>query len=141
MAHFDLFAAQAMLYFVMVSFAEASQRLTPSEAVAWNGFMGVGDNVVNEMPGQSLRRLREITSSRGDSGTSAERQRFVDWITAAVAARNVAGLADPGRHNLYPVDFDVLVERHALLGMSRDQVIERQPALRGMSPPPVFARE
>ena len=35
MAHFDLFAAQAMLYFATVSFAEASQRLTPTESAAW----------------------------------------------------------------------------------------------------------
>jgi hypothetical protein len=27
LAHFDLFAAQAMLYFAMVSFAEVSQRI------------------------------------------------------------------------------------------------------------------
>jgi hypothetical protein len=82
--------------------------------------------------------LREITRSRGHAGTSDERQRFVEWITTAIATRNIAGLADPIRHNLYPVDFDALIERHGLLGMSRDQVIARLPALRGMSPPPVF---
>src|SRR4029079_7327995 len=38
LAHFDLFAAQAMLYFATVSFAEASQRLVPKEAAAWGGF-------------------------------------------------------------------------------------------------------
>jgi FADH2 O2-dependent halogenase len=138
MAQFDLFAAQAMLYFVTVSFAEASQRLGPSETVAWNGFMGVGDEVLDGVPRESLRRLREITHSRGHAGTSDERQRFVEWLTAAIAPRNVAGLADPARHNLYPVDFDALIEHHGLLGMSRDQVITRLPALRGMSPPPVF---
>src|SRR5205085_7192303 len=43
MTHFDLFAAQAMLYFATVSFAEVSQRLEPDDSVAWNGFLGVGD--------------------------------------------------------------------------------------------------
>jgi len=139
MAQFDLFAAQAMLYFVTVSFAEASQRLAPSDSVAWNGFMGVGDDVLNSVPRESLRRLREITLSRGHVGTPGERQRFVEWITATIDGRNVAGLADPFRHNLYPVDFEALVDGHGLLGMRRDQVIERLPALRGMSPPPAFA--
>jgi hypothetical protein len=60
----------------------------------------------------------------------------VDWITQAIAPRNIAGLADPARRNLYPVDFDVLVARHALLGMSREQLIQGLPAMRGMAPPP-----
>jgi hypothetical protein len=53
----------------------------------------------------------------------------------------VAGLAEPARRNLYPVDLDVLVERHALLGMSREQLLEKLPALRGQGPTPVFGDE
>ena len=131
MAHFDLFAAQAMLYFATVSFAEVTQRLKGDDAVAWNGFLGVGDPVLEPLPGESLRRLRAMT----DKGKGADdREQFVEWITEAIAARNIAGLADSGRKNLYPVDFDVLVERHALLGMARDQLLSAFPALRGMSP-------
>ena len=140
MAHFDLFAAQSMLYFATVSFAEASQRLSPTDAVAWNGFMGVGDSVLNRLPGESLRQLRKITRSCGDPGTREQRRGFVDWMTDSIARRNVAGLADPARHNIYPVDFDALVDSHQLLGMTRAQVVERLPWLRGMSPPPVFTR-
>ena len=136
MAHFDLFAAQAMLYFAAVSFAEASQRLAPTESVAWNGFLGVGDSVLGALPRESLRRLREITQGRGEPGTAAERRKFVDWITQAIAPRNIAGLADPARRNLYPVDFDALISRHALLGMSREQLLQGLPAMRGMAPPP-----
>ena len=40
MAQFDLFAAQAMLYFAAVSFAEVGQRIAPDESVAWRGFLG-----------------------------------------------------------------------------------------------------
>ena len=69
----------------------------------------------------------------------SERRRFAEWVTRAIAPRNVAGLADPARHNLYPVDLDVLIERHALLGMSRDRLVEALPALRGMAPEPAFA--
>src|SRR5947207_9960115 len=93
MAHFDLFAAQAMLYFATVSFAEASQRLTPTESVAWNGFLGVGDPVLEPLPRESLRRLREITCSRGETGSDAERKEFSDWIAHAISACNIAGLA------------------------------------------------
>jgi hypothetical protein len=37
------------------------------------------------------------------------------------------------------VDLDVLVERHALLGMSREQLLDRLPALRGQALKPAFA--
>ena len=135
MAHFDLFAAQAMLYFATVSFAEVSQRLTPKESAAWNGFLGVGDPVLEPLARDSLRRLRQITQRRAEIGTSAKRRGFEDWIGQVIAPRNIAGLAAPARRNLYPVDFDALIERHELLGMSRDQLLEGLPALRGMAPP------
>lgn len=138
MAHFDLFAAQAMLYFATVSFAEASQRLKPTESVAWNGFLGVGDPVLQPLARESLRRLREITQGRAEVGTPAQRTDFVEWIAQAIAPRNIAGLAEAERRNLYPVDFDALIERHALLGMSRDELIEALPALRGTAPPQAF---
>ncbi|MEP6905740.1 MAG: FAD-dependent monooxygenase [Gemmatimonadales bacterium] len=133
MAHFDLFAAQAMLYFATVSFAEVGQRLKPDSSAAWKGMLGVGDPVLEPLARESLRRLRGITKSNGETGTLEERQVFVDWITDAISQRNIAGLADPERHNLYPVDFDVLVEKHALLGMSREELVAALPALRGNS--------
>jgi tetracycline 7-halogenase / FADH2 O2-dependent halogenase len=135
MAHFDLFAAQAMLYFTTVSFAEVSQRLKPTEAAAWRGFLGVGDPVLGPLPREALRRLKRIADSRGGVGTSDSRRGFKDWLTHAIAPRNIAGLADPARRNLYPVDFDALIEGHALLGMTRDQVLQGLPALRGMGAP------
>lgn len=138
MAHFDLFAAQAMLYFAAVSFAEVRQRLTGEASAAWNGFLGVGDAALERVPGEALERLQRITKRRGEMGAVHERGEFAEWIARAIAARNVAGLADPERHNLYPVDLDLLVERHALLGMTREQVVDALPALRGMSPAPDF---
>ena len=138
MTHFELFAAHAMLYFGTVSFSEVSQRLTPEEATAWTGFLGVGDPVLGPLPRQALQRLRQITQRRGNAGTSDERRGFAEWVTHAIAPRNIAGLADTARRNLYPVDLDVLIERHALLGKSRDQLLEALPALRGMAPEPSF---
>jgi FADH2 O2-dependent halogenase len=136
MAHFDLFAAQAMLYFATVSFAEVSQRLAPTDAAAWTGFLGADDPVIGPLAGEALQRLQRITESRAEAGTPLERRDFSHWMARSIAPRNIAGLADPRRRNLYPVDFDALVEAHALLGMSRDEVIAALPALRGMAPEP-----
>ncbi|MCY7379856.1 MAG: tryptophan 7-halogenase, partial [Gemmatimonadaceae bacterium] len=139
MTHFDLFAAHAMLYFAIVSFAEVSQRMAPEESAAWNGFLGVDDDVVHPLLGEGLQRLGAITKRSGSVGTADERRAFADWVARAIAPRNIAGLAEPGRRNLYPLDLDALVEKHALLGMSRAQLIDALPALRGMAPEPSFA--
>jgi FADH2 O2-dependent halogenase len=136
MAHFDLFAAHAMLYFATVSFAEVSQRLKPTDIAAWSGFLGTGDPVLEPLPKEALRRLREITQRRGAVGSPAERSAFAEWLAEKIAPRNIAGLANASRSNLYPVDFDALIDGHALLGMSRDQVVEALPALRGMTSSP-----
>ena len=141
MAHFDLLAAHAMMYFATASFAEVQQRLTPDDAIAWSGFLGVGDEVLGPLPREALRRLRQITLSTGGTGTASARQRFAEWMRHAIGPRNIAGLASPARRNLYPVDFDALVEGHSLLGMTRAELIEALPALRGMTPEPTsFAR-
>ena len=138
MAHFDLFAAHAMLYFATVSFAEVSQRLKPTDTGAWNGFLGVGDPALEPLPRRALERLRHITKGRGAAGTPEDRSNFSEWLARQIAPRNIAGLADTGRHNLYPVDFDALIEGHRLLGMSRGEVVAALPALRGMTPAPAF---
>ena len=99
----------------------------------------MGDPVLGPLARESFERLRRITGETGAPGSAGKRAEFVEWIGRAIAPRNVAGLADPARRNLYPVDFDVLMERHALLGMSREQLFERLPALRGLGPSPTFA--
>ena len=128
MTHFDLFVAQAMIYFATVSFAEVKQRLIGGDEVAWDGFLGVGDPLLEPLPSEALQRLRALRHS-----DKSERQQFVQWVAESIAPRNIAGLADPERRNLYPLDLDVLVERHALLGLSREEIIAALPALRGLS--------
>ena len=125
MTHFDLLAAHAMLYFATVSFAEVSQRLKPRDDVAWDGFLGTGDPILSSLPHGSLLALRSMTASDG------ERRRFGNWIARSIEPRNIAGLSDRRRGNLYPVDLDALVERHQLLGMSRSDVLAALPSLRG----------
>ena len=141
MAHFELFAAHAMIYFAIVSFAETRQRLTGDEAAAWSGFLGVGDPVTESLPGESVERLRTMTGGQWGSltGRADDRRRYAQWVASAIAPRNVAGLADPARNHLYPVDLDVLIDRHQLLGLSRDQLVASLPALRGVAPEPAFA--
>lgn len=117
MEDFDRFAAQALIYFATVSFAEVRQRLVKADP--WDGFLGVGDPVLGPLPRESLRRLR--------------RKNFPQWVASAIAPRNIAGFADPAAHNLYPVDLDVLVDRHALLGLSREEIVAALPALRGVT--------
>ena len=139
MAHFDLFAAHAMIYFATVSYAEAHQRMVASDSVAWNGFLGVGDPIAEPLLQESCSRVREITEGYRLTGSAHDRRRYADWVATAIAPRNVAGLADPARHNLYPVDLEVLVDRHDLFGLSRDQVVAALPALRGMGAEPSIA--
>lgn len=142
MAHFDLFAAHAMIYFASVSYAEARQRLVDgdSERAPWSGFLGVGDPVLASLPAASRRRLRRITRGKRHRGTSTQRREYARWVSDAIAPRNIAGLADPQRSNLYPVDLELLVERHELLGLSRDQLVAGLPALRGVAPLPASER-
>lgn len=125
---FELFAAHAMLYFAVVSYSEVRQRLIPSDDWAWSGFLGVGDPLVTPLFAAASRRLGR--ARRAGSPADA-RQRFAAWIRGAIAPRNVAGLADPRRHNLYPVDLDLLVERADRLGLSREDVLSALPRLRG----------
>jgi tetracycline 7-halogenase / FADH2 O2-dependent halogenase len=140
MAHFDLFEAQAMIYFAAVSFAEVRQRLTvnESDSVAWDGFLGIGDPILEPLPRMALEKLRHITRGQGAAGTAEQRDAFVTWVQTSIAPRNIAGLADPSRRHLYPVDLDLLIDQHALLGLTRDQLVAGLPALRGMSPEPIF---
>jgi hypothetical protein len=56
---------------------------------------------------------------------------FVKWVRRAIGPRNVCGLANPAAHHHYPVDLDLLVARHAVLGMSRESLVNALPLLRG----------
>jgi len=126
MARFDLFAAHSMIYFATVSYAEVRQRVHPDQDVAWSGFLGVGDAEIGGVPRASFRRLAHVRSA-------ADARAFVKWVRNAIAARNVCGLANPAAHHCYPVDLDVLLGRHTVLGMSRQSLVSALPALRGFA--------
>jgi FADH2 O2-dependent halogenase len=124
MPRFEVFAAHSMIYFAAVSYAEICQRVRALENPAWSGFLGVGDPRLTGVPRASLRRLRHTR-------TAEDRRAFVKWVRRTIAPRNVCGLANPQYHSLYPIDLDVLLDRHAVLGMTRPALVSALPALRG----------
>ena len=119
MGDFDRFAAGSLLYFAAASFAEASQRLLPGPADgwAWSGFLGSTDPVVREM----LDRVLTALPGPGFEGK----------VRQIIAPRNLAGLADPTRNRLYPVDLEPLIAGAGLLGLTPEEIRREIPRLRG----------
>lgn len=123
MRDFDLFASYSFLYFAAASFAEASQRLLPEPGGipwAWQGFLGSIDPATQEMLDRTLTTLRQGPA-----------ERFEEEVRSSIAPRNLAGLADPSRNRLYPVDLEALVESADLLGLTSDEIRREIPRLRG----------
>jgi FADH2 O2-dependent halogenase len=140
MRDFELFVAQSFLYFATVSFEEVDQRLFPSghagQPPAWGGFLGAGDPHLESIFVDSKERLEAILLNREAEPEDSEREDFVTWIRAAIAGRNIAGLGDPDRRNLYPVDLDLLVERADLVGLTPQEMQTQLHRLRGMGEAP-----
>ena len=122
MDDFRAFVAHTMLYFAAASWCEARQRLLDGDHV-WSGFLGAADELLSAAVEQAVGRL-----VGGEGGEAYER-----WVRETIAPRNLAGLADPARENLYPVDLEALVAAAGLLGMSEDEMREALPRLRGSS--------
>lgn len=125
---FRAFVAVGLLYFAAVSFAESRRRLVdpaedPGADDPWEGFLGVGDPVLDALFDKAPARLEKALGS-------GEVAPFEEWVRQGIAPRNVAGLADPERRNLYPVDLEALVNAAPLLGLTPDQVRERLHRLR-----------
>lgn len=137
MVDFALFAAQSFLYFGVVSYAEADQRLRPAGRdgipPAWQGFLGAGDPRLEEVFREAGQRLKSMPRDASGMVSAEDGEAFTRWIAEVIAERNIAGLADPGRRNLYPVDLDLMIERAELLGMTADEMRRQLPLLRGVS--------
>jgi FADH2 O2-dependent halogenase len=124
MQDFELFTAQTMLYFGLVSYAEAKQRLVGGDG--WAPFLGALDPDAEELYRGAVTRLRRM----GDRLTPRDRDGFVRFVAAGIERWNIGGLMDPARRNLYPVDLDALVARAHKLGLTRDEVRRALPRLR-----------
>ncbi len=125
MRDFDLLAAYSHVYFAAASFAETSQRLLPAPpgggAWAWKGFLGSGDPVMKAALERILAALR----------ANPVPTNFEKTVRRAIAPRNLAGLADPSRNRLYPVDLEPLIEAAGLLGFTAEEIRREIPRLRG----------
>jgi FADH2 O2-dependent halogenase len=136
MDHFRLFAAQSFLYFSTVSFQELQQRLQVGSAdpgsSAWQGFLGAGDVDTERLFVESNSRLRALKEVE-DATDTLDAESYDRWIREQIECRNVIGLSDPSRNNLYPVDIDLLLSRAELLGLTRDEMQARVHLLRGGS--------
>lgn len=120
---FGSFTGHALLYFATVSFSEVRQRIGLVPNPAWQGFLGAGDPEWGGVFGESVRRIR----------AGGGRAAYLAWVRERIAPRNIGGLADPARHNLYPVDLDLLIERSHLLGLDPARMLTLVPLLRGGS--------
>ena len=122
---FPLLVAVSGLYFTAVSFAESRRRLVDGGDDPWTGFLGVGDPAFDRLFAEAPERLDAALNG------ALAIEDFERWIREGIAPRNVAGLADPERRNLYPVDLDLLVERAPLLGLTPEKLRGRLHRLRG----------
>ena len=126
MDDFESFTAVAMAYFAAASFDELRQRLLDPPDGGWcqEGFLG-GDEEVRR------RLFEELDERSADPGTAC---RLKDWIGPAIEPRNLIGLDDPGRRNVYPVDLADMERRQdqiaARLGVDVAEVRRRWPRLR-----------
>ena len=140
MPDFPLVAAHAQLYFAAASFTEARQRLVAGDTPgghAWDGFLGATDPLLAGAVAEAHHRLAELRRDAGDGPVGEEESAsFEAWVAETVAPRNLAGLADPARRNLYPVDLDALVGAAHLLGFSEEEMRAALPRLRGGVPEP-----
>lgn len=126
---FRLTAAHAQLYFAAVSWAETQQRLRPDATDHWSGFLGVGDAEMEGWPAQALKRIRTACATDGEAPSDADVEEFERWVGEAIAMRNVAGLSDSTKQNLYPADPQDLVRGASLLGLTPQQVQDLLPMI------------
>jgi tetracycline 7-halogenase / FADH2 O2-dependent halogenase len=113
MDNFPVFVALTMLYFAAVSYAESAHRLGRPELAL--GFL------LHEHPTFASEAARLIARAPAVR-TPEETAQFAEDVRRAIAPINIAGLADPGQRNWYPVEpGDLLANAHKL-GASREQI-------------------
>ena len=126
MDDFESFTAAAMAYFAAASFDELRQRLLdpPDRGWCWQGFLGAGGEVRCRLFEELDERSADPRAARGLPG----------WIGPAIDSRNLIGLDDPLRRNVYPVDLADMERRQdriaTRLGVEVAEVRRRWPRLR-----------
>jgi hypothetical protein len=78
-----------------------------------------------------METVREWLETRSDAGSmDGDGRDLEDVVRDAIEPRNIAGLCDPARRRMYPVDLQALLRHADLLGLSRDECEARFPRLR-----------
>ena len=126
-----LFAAQSFLYFAAASYEELRQRLGDDPAAAADrGFLGAGEPGWESLFEEAVSRLAGLARCDGPVRDRLAAG-FAHWVRRSIEPWNLIGLADPARHNLYPVDLAVLRDRCRRLDLSPEELDMRLPRLRG----------
>jgi len=109
--------------------ARGSTDAAPGER-EWTdeGLLGASDPAVTAALDSALVALAALDPARRPA-TVGERRGFADLVATQIAPRNLAGLADPRRRNLYPVDLEALADAACLLGMTAGEVRAAIPRL------------
>ncbi|MEE2947906.1 MAG: FAD-dependent oxidoreductase [Verrucomicrobiota bacterium] len=112
MGDFELFTALAQLYFVAVSYSETAHRLAKPELA--------GEFLLCDHPvfGSETREICELVVRL------TKREEVLAKVCKVIEPFNVAGLADPGKRNWYPVAVDDLLASAVKLGSSEDAIRE-----------------
>lgn len=129
---FASFVPYSQLYFAAASYQETVQRLLdpppgPRAGWGWQGFLGAGDPLLVDAFGTFSERARCLRGREEAADAGAD---FAEAIAVAIEPRNVAGLAERSRHNLYPVDFDALRRHPERLGLEAAELEARMSRLR-----------
>lgn len=113
LGRFSAFIDWSFVYFAAASLNEVRQRLlaSPEGSWAWDGFLGATDPHVQAV-------VEEARVGATDS------------IREVVEPLNLAGLANPARRNMYPVDLEELVRCSDLVGIEADEMTAALPRLR-----------
>ncbi len=77
----------------------------------------------------TLARAKKLLAAGRTSNDFASA--YLEEVRRLIAPRNLAGLADPDRNRLYPVDLEALVSQAHLLGLTTEEMRRRLPRLRG----------
>ncbi|MEL7060272.1 MAG: FAD-dependent oxidoreductase [Acidobacteriota bacterium] len=128
--HREGFAAVASLYTVAAAWCESQERLCPTAADPWRGFLGADDAVLQSLVSEAADRV-----ARGDLDP------LRPWLMQAAASRDLVGLDRCPQPHRLPVDLDVLIERSHLLGLDDAAIRAALPRLRGQTPAIVAKRE
>lgn len=113
MGNFPAFTALTMLYFAAVSYSEAARRLGKPQLA--------GSFLLHDHP-QFGPAMRQILDSASAIRTPEQSAHLSDQVRRAIDPMNVAGLADPQRHNWYPVLADDQLNNSGKLQATRPDI-------------------